>query len=72
MGDITWYNDLIDCRYGAGGGADEEKNICNESAEALFSCETFEFINMHNDGPILLFGAFAGHSIEFRVNRENR
>lgn len=61
MGDITWYNDLIHT-------TGNPYNATNESADALFSCETFELIDPESeDGPILLFGAFAGHSIEFKV-----
>ncbi|KAH8356558.1 hypothetical protein KR200_002862 [Drosophila serrata] len=59
--DITWYNDLVsplpeskDC-----GGP-----LC-ESASVLFSCETFD---VHELNPRLVFGAFAGHSIEFSTN----
>ena len=58
--DITWYNDLVsplpetkDC------------DTCCDSASVLFSCETFE-VNENN--PRLIFGAFAGHSIEFNVS----
>lgn len=63
MGDITWFNDLIDPTasgdlYGAS----------NESADALFSCETFETVDLVVEGPILMFGAFAGHCIEFKVS----
>lgn len=38
---------------------------CCDSASVLFSCETFE-VNENN--PRLIFGAFAGHSIEFNVS----
>lgn len=63
MGDITWYNDLIHT-------TGDIFNATNESAEALFSCETFELTDPDNeDGPVLLFGAFAGHSIEFKVSQ---
>ncbi|XP_065365730.1 uncharacterized protein LOC135958763 [Calliphora vicina] len=58
--DITWYNDLVsplpetkDC------------DTCCDSASVLFSCETFE-VNENN--PRLIFGAFAGHSIEFNTS----
>lgn len=75
MGDITWYNDLInptvttdDVGGGGGGDGNEHNRACSESADALFSCETFELINLPNEGPTLLFGAFAGYSIEFKTN----
>lgn len=58
--DITWYNDLVsplpeikDC------------SSCCDSASVLFSCETFD---VHETNPRLIFGAFAGHSIEFSVS----
>lgn len=63
MGDITWYNDLINPI----GGDGVEYGTCNESADALFSCETFELIELVSEGPTILFGAFAGHTIEFKV-----
>lgn len=40
----------------------------NESADILFSCETFEVIDPLSNGPALLFRSFTGHHIEFRVN----
>lgn len=64
MGDITWYNDLINP---IGGGVEYGVGTCNESADALFSCETFEPIDLDNGGVALLFGAFSGHTIEFKV-----
>lgn len=67
MGDITWYSDLINPTTSLGCSGDEY-SACNESADALFSCETFELVNVTEDGATLLFGAFAGHSIEFKVN----
>ncbi|EDV99855.1 uncharacterized protein LOC6565226 [Drosophila grimshawi] len=58
--DITWYNDLVsplpeikDC------------GICCDSASVLFSCETFDVYEVN---PRLIFGAFAGHSIEFSTS----
>lgn len=62
MCDITWYNDLVN-PISSGNVYD----CANDSANALFSCETFEVIDMLSDGPGLVFGAFAGHSIEFKV-----
>uniref|UniRef100_A0A1I8PSK8 BTB domain-containing protein n=1 Tax=Stomoxys calcitrans TaxID=35570 RepID=A0A1I8PSK8_STOCA len=57
--DITWYNDLVS-------PLPESKDCgsCCDSASVLFSCETFE-VNENN--PRLIFGAFAGHSIEFNT-----
>ena len=43
----------------------------NESADILFSCETFEVIDPLSNGPALLFRSFTGHHIEFRVNLPN-
>lgn len=40
----------------------------NESADILFSCETFEVIDPLSNGPALLFRSFTGHHIEFRVS----
>ncbi|KRG07797.1 uncharacterized protein Dmoj_GI14159, isoform D [Drosophila mojavensis] len=58
--DITWYNDLvsplpeiIDC------------STCNDTASVLFSCETFD---VRETNPRLVFGAYAGHSIEFSTS----
>lgn len=59
MGDIIWYNDLIHSNFG--------DMVTHESAEALFSCETYELLDAMVEGPGLLFGAFAGHNIEFKV-----
>ncbi|EDX18324.1 GD17407 [Drosophila simulans] len=58
--DITWYNDLVSPL--------PESKDCGtfcESASVLFSCETFD---VHEINPRLVFGAFAGHSIEFSTN----
>ncbi|KAH8272732.1 hypothetical protein KR026_006961, partial [Drosophila bipectinata] len=58
--DITWYNDLVSPL--------PESKDCGpfcESASVLFSCETFD---VHETNPRLVFGAFAGHSIEFSTN----
>ncbi|XP_017015428.2 uncharacterized protein [Drosophila takahashii] len=58
--DITWYNDLVSPL--------PESKDCGtfcESASVLFSCETFD---VHELNPRLVFGAFAGHSIEFSTN----
>ncbi|ALC48732.1 CG7058 [Drosophila busckii] len=58
--DITWYNDLVS-------PLPETKDCgtCCDSASVLFSCETFD---VHEANPRLIFGAFAGHSIEFSTN----
>ncbi|XP_039959396.1 uncharacterized protein LOC126760014 isoform X1 [Bactrocera neohumeralis] len=58
--DITWYNDLVN-------PLPESKDCatCCDSASVLFSCETFD---VNETNPRLVFGAFAGHSIEFRTN----
>ena len=64
MGDIIWYNDLIHPMV----IGDDEYCIGNESADALFTCETFELIDLMAEGPTIIFEAFAGHSIEFRVS----
>lgn len=58
-GDITWYNDLINPSPDS-----KDCDSCCESATVLFSCETFD-VNELN--PRLIFGAFAGHSIEFKT-----
>ncbi|KAH8420506.1 hypothetical protein KR009_011057 [Drosophila setifemur] len=58
--DITWYNDLVSPL--------PETKDCGtfcDSASVLFSCETFD---VHETNPRLVFGAFAGHSIEFSVS----
>ncbi|KAG4075849.1 hypothetical protein HA402_003675 [Bradysia odoriphaga] len=60
MGDIIWYNDLIHSNFG--------DMVTHESAEALFSCETYELMDAMAEGPGLLFGAFAGHNIEFKTD----
>ncbi|XP_054728578.1 uncharacterized protein LOC129237707 isoform X1 [Anastrepha obliqua] len=58
--DITWYNDLVN-------PLPESKDCgtCCDSASVLFSCETFD---VNETNLRLVFGAFAGHSIEFRTN----
>ncbi|XP_037937883.1 uncharacterized protein LOC119671364 [Teleopsis dalmanni] len=58
--DITWYNDLVS-------PLPESKDCgtCCDSASVLFSCETYD---VNDTNPRLVFGAFAGHSIEFRTN----
>lgn len=58
MGDITWYNDLVN-------QMSDDSNF--DSANALLNCETFEILDVMSDGPTLLFGAFDGHNIEFKV-----
>lgn len=54
---------------------DDEKSkysTGNESADILFSCETFEVINMDfTNGPGLLFRSFTGHHIEFKTGNLN-
>jgi hypothetical protein len=57
---------------------DDEKSkysTGNESADILFSCETFEVVNIDADytlnGPGLLFRSFTGHHIEFRTGSVN-
>ncbi|XP_055601427.1 uncharacterized protein LOC129750379 [Uranotaenia lowii] len=73
MGDIIWYNDLINTSNASGDDqkmASFESNFCpmNDSAVVLFSCETFEVVELSSNGPGLIFGAYTGHSIEFRTN----
>ncbi|XP_055384849.1 uncharacterized protein LOC129614321 [Condylostylus longicornis] len=58
-GDITWYNDLSSLPQ------PKDCYNCCDSASVLFSCETFD-VNEQN--PRLIFGAFAGHSIEFNTS----
>ncbi|XP_058444020.1 uncharacterized protein LOC131425830 [Malaya genurostris] len=73
MGDIIWYNDLINTNQSI---FDDQKmssfecGFCpiNDSAVVLFSCETFEVIELTSNGPGLIFGAYTGHSIEFKTN----
>lgn len=60
MGDITWYNDVVNPIDSA-----DEKRF--DSANALLNCETFEILDLMSDLPTLLFGAFDGHNIEFKV-----
>uniref|UniRef100_T1GIV8 Uncharacterized protein n=1 Tax=Megaselia scalaris TaxID=36166 RepID=T1GIV8_MEGSC len=57
--DITWYNDLISPLPES-----KDCNFCNYSESVLFSCETFD---VHEDNPRLVFGAIAGHCIEFNT-----
>uniref|UniRef100_A0A182PN43 BTB domain-containing protein n=1 Tax=Anopheles epiroticus TaxID=199890 RepID=A0A182PN43_9DIPT len=87
MGDIIWYNDLINTTASSttpNGGRDGQLNsprlsslnggsFCpiNDSAAVLFSCETFEVVELSSNGPGLIFGAYTGHSIEFRTNHYN-
>ncbi|XP_049288529.1 uncharacterized protein LOC125766531 [Anopheles funestus] len=86
MGDIIWYNDLINTNSNTqnGAGRDSQLNnprlsslngaaFCpiNDSAAVLFSCETFEVVELSSNGPGLIFGAYTGHSIEFRTNHYN-
>ncbi|XP_017474607.1 PREDICTED: uncharacterized protein LOC108365156 isoform X1 [Rhagoletis zephyria] len=58
--DITWYNDLVNPLPKS-----KDCGTCCDSASVLFSCETFD---VNETNPRLVFGAFAGHSIEFRTN----
>lgn len=58
--DITWYNDLISPLPES-----KDCNVCGYSESVLFSCETFD---VHEDNPRLVFGAIAGHCIEFNVS----
>lgn len=75
MGDIIWYNDLINTSQGRDDQkmASFESSFCpiNDSAVVLFSCETFEVVELSSNGPGLIFGAYTGHSIEFRTNSYN-
>ncbi|EAA06396.5 AGAP000233-PA [Anopheles gambiae str. PEST] len=81
MGDIIWYNDLINTNGGARDGplgsprlsSLNGASFCpiNDSAAVLFSCETFEVVELSSNGPGLIFGAYTGHSIEFRTNHYN-
>ncbi|XP_039443755.1 uncharacterized protein LOC120423873 [Culex pipiens pallens] len=82
MGDIIWYNDLVHTTNSNAhpGSADydghrmatgfESSSFCpfNDSAMVLFSCETFEVVELSSAVPGLIFGAYTGHSIEFRTN----
>ena len=72
MGDIIWYNDLIHTNKEEK-LSNFEQVFCpiNDSAHVLFSCETFEFLDLTSNGPGLVFGAYTGHSIEFKVNTYN-
>ncbi|XP_055617390.1 uncharacterized protein LOC129762851 [Toxorhynchites rutilus septentrionalis] len=75
MGDIIWYNDLINTSQGRDDQkmASFESSFCpiNDSAAVLFSCETFEVLELSSNGPGLIFGAYTGHSIEFKTNSYN-
>jgi len=74
-GDIIWFNDLFSIQlvsvnddhheWLSKSMADDEKSG-NESADILFSCETFEIIEMDQQAS-LLFRSFTGHHIEFRT-----
>lgn len=70
MGDIIWYNDLINPVQDKKKSPSTEMGFCsnNESANTLFSCETFEIVEITSNGPGLIFGAYAGLSIEFKTN----
>ncbi|XP_050099037.1 uncharacterized protein LOC126579612 isoform X2 [Anopheles aquasalis] len=110
MGDIIWYNDLVNTtsnqhhhhhhnnnnnnnnscsssssssnnnnRNGTGTGAPAQRlnsldgsAFCPiaDSTAVLFSCETFEVVELPSSagGPGLIFGAYTGHSIEFRTS----
>lgn len=59
--DITWYNDLISPLPES-----KDCNVCGYSESVLFSCETFDVCE---DNPRLVFGAIAGHCIEFNVSK---
>uniref|UniRef100_A0A182JMU1 BTB domain-containing protein n=1 Tax=Anopheles atroparvus TaxID=41427 RepID=A0A182JMU1_ANOAO len=81
MGDIIWYNDLINTNNSRNGGGQQHRwgaaldgtTFCpiSDSAAVLFSCETFEIVELSSNGPGLIFGAYTGHSIEFRTNLYN-
>ncbi|XP_050079634.1 uncharacterized protein LOC126567453 [Anopheles maculipalpis] len=86
MGDIIWYNDLINTTTNSQNGSARESQYSNprlstlngaafcpinDSAAVLFSCETFEVVELSSNGPGLIFGAYTGHSIEFRTNHYN-
>lgn len=74
MGEIIWYNDLINIvpQSNEKQKTNDIEQIAyrtnNESANALFSCETFEVIQLLSNGPALVLGAYAGLSIEFKTN----
>lgn len=75
MGDIIWYNDLVNTNQNNDDQkrASFESSFCpiNDSAAVLFSCETFEVLELSSNGPGLIFGAYTGHSIEFLANTRN-
>lgn len=65
LGDITWYNDLA---HLAAATDREDFQDITESTEVLFSCETFEVkATTTGAGPGLVFAAFSGYCIEFKV-----
>lgn len=78
-GDIIWFNDLFSFQQVTNdsySGSQSSPTIDdtsskyttgNESADILFSCETFEVIDLLQNGPALLFGSYTGHHIEFKV-----
>lgn len=81
MGDIIWYNDLINPivsqqpqpietnrKISTGEPIVVESSYTiDDSMNALFSCETYEVIEVTSNGPGLIFGAYAGLSIEFKT-----
>lgn len=75
MGDIIWYNDLVNTNQISDDQkrASFESSFCpiNDSATVLFSCETFEVLELSSNGPGLIFGSYTGHSIEFLTNTRN-
>ena len=82
-GDIIWFNDLFSIQQvllndesssptiwlkSMVDVSDDKKfSTGNESADILFSCETFEVIDLQTNGPSLLFGSYTGQHIEFKV-----
>lgn len=75
MGDIIWYNDLVtslqcssDSRKKSQSDLDELTSMFQESADALFSCETYEVVELTSNGPGLIFSAYGGLNIEFKTN----
>ncbi|XP_053699216.1 uncharacterized protein LOC128746197 [Sabethes cyaneus] len=74
MGDIIWYNDLVNTNQSSCtgeqkmSGFESEFSPINDSAVVLFSCETFEVIELSSSEPGLRFGAYTGHTIDFRTN----
>ncbi|XP_052872917.1 uncharacterized protein LOC128278266 [Anopheles cruzii] len=80
MGDIIWYNDLVSTTSNRGTGHRHQAPAAvggqahcpvSNSTAVLFSCETFEVVQLASNGPCLIFGAYTGHSIEFRTNSYN-